>query len=64
MNTDKKVVFYFITCIFNFAENFNLTIKDAYIYIKKYGGIQYLLENYEIEHTLVKKETLEALSCS
>lgn len=62
MKTDKKSIFFCITCIFDFAQKYSLTIKDAYNYLKKYTGIQYLLENYEIEHTLSKNDTLEALS--
>ena len=62
-NINKKITFYFISCIVDFAEKYNLTIKNAYNYLEKYKGIQYLLENYAIEHTLSKEDTLEALIC-
>ena len=62
MNTDKKIIFFYITCIFDFAQKYKISIKDAYNYLKEYNGIQYLMENYEIEHTLSKDDTLEALS--
>jgi hypothetical protein len=39
-----------------------MSIKDAFFYLKKYNGIRFLMENYEIEHTLPKDDTLEALS--
>ena len=41
---DKKVIFFYITCIFDFAREYNLTIKDAYNYLKEFEGIKYLLE--------------------
>jgi len=63
MKYNKKSAFYLISCIFDFSEKYNINIKDAFIYLKKYNGIQFLIENYEIEHTLSKADTLEALSC-
>jgi hypothetical protein len=30
--------------------------------LKKHEGLQFLMENYEIEHTLSKEDTLEALT--
>jgi len=59
---DKKAILYFITCIADFAEKYKTSIKDAFLYLKKYNGLQFLMENYEIEHTLSKEDTLEALS--
>ena len=60
---DKKAILYFITCIADFAEKNEISIKDAFLYLKKYSGLQFLMENYDIEHTLSKEDTLEALSC-
>ena len=59
---DKKAVHYFVVCIADFAEKYNTSIKDAFLYLKKYEGLQFLMENYEIEHTLSKEDTLEALT--
>jgi len=59
---DKKAVLYFIVCIADFAEKYAINIKDAFLYLKKYNGIRFLMENYEIEHTLSKEDTLEALA--
>ena len=62
MNNTEKSIFFYIACIFDFAEKNNLSIKESYIYLNKYNGIQYLIDNYEIEHTLSKEDTLQALS--
>jgi len=58
---NKKAIHYFITCVADFAEEYKMSIKDAFLYLKKYKGIQFLMENYEIEHTLSKEDTLKAL---
>lgn len=58
----KKAVFYFISCIADFAEKNAMSIKEAFLYLQKYNGLQFLMENYDIEHTLSKEDTLEALS--
>jgi hypothetical protein len=59
---NKKTIHYFIICVTDFAEKYKMSIKDAFLYLKKYKGIQFLIENYEIEHTLPKEDTLDALS--
>jgi len=59
---NKNKVLFYISCIFDYAEKLNMNYKDTYIYLKKNKGIQYLIENYDIEHTLSKEDTLEALS--
>jgi len=59
---NKKIVHYFVTCIVDFAEKNNMSIKDAFFYLKKYDGIRFLTENYEIEHTLSKDDTMDALA--
>jgi len=59
---DKNAIHYFIVCVADFAEKYKMSIRDAFLYLKKYNGIRYLVENYEIEHTLSKEDTLEAMS--
>ena len=62
MTANKNTIHYIITCIVDFAEKYNISIKDSFEYLKKYNCVQYLFENYEIEHTLSKDDTLGALS--
>ncbi|MCL2800131.1 MAG: DUF3791 domain-containing protein [Treponema sp.] len=61
MNNNKKYTLFIIKCISNFAEKNNINIKDSFLYLNKYNCIQYLIENYDIEHTLSKDDTLEAM---
>ena len=59
---DKNAIHYFIACVVDFAERYKMSIKDAFLYLKQFDGMRFLMENYEIEHTLSKEDTLEALS--
>jgi hypothetical protein len=59
---DKNATHYFIACVADFAEKYKISIKEAFQYLKRFNGIRFLIENYEIEHTLSKEDTLEALS--
>ena len=37
--------------IFEFADGYKLPLKEAYSYLKQYGGIDFLNEFYDVEHT-------------
>ncbi|MDR1739263.1 MAG: DUF3791 domain-containing protein [Bacteroidales bacterium] len=34
-----------------FAESFKMNVRDAYFYLKKYGGLDFLMENWWALHT-------------
>ncbi|MBR0525243.1 MAG: DUF3791 domain-containing protein [Prevotella sp.] len=48
----KDKLTYIINCIAVFGEYFSLSSKQAYSYLKRYGGLQFLEECYAAEHTL------------
>ena len=35
-----------------FAEHYSLSVKQAYLYLKKYAGIAFIDKCYDAEHTL------------
>lgn len=43
---------YVIACVGAFAEQFGLSNAQAYAYLKRYSGIDFLLDYYSAEHTL------------
>lgn len=57
----KRVINYIVICINEFAKQCKLTSKEAYLYLKKYGGINFLKENYEAEHTLGIDDAIDDL---
>jgi hypothetical protein len=57
-----NLVNYIVMCISEFAERINMTDKQSYDYLSHYGGINFIIENYEIEHTLGLEDTIDDLS--
>ena len=54
MITKKQtnIINYLVICINDFADRFNMNSKAAYLFLSKYGGIEFLMQHYDIEHTL------------
>lgn len=48
-------------CINEFARKFRLTPQLAHNYLKKYNGLKFLQDNYEVEHTLALNDTINSL---
>ena len=57
-----NIINYIVICISDFASQFDMTQKDAFHFLYTYGGISFLIEHYEIEHTLNLDDTIEALA--
>lgn len=53
---DKKEIFnrieYVVACVGAFAQRFNLSNMQAYAYLRRFTGIDFLLDCYAAEHTL------------
>ena len=46
----KYQIPYTNACIRAFGRRFNISTKEAFMYLHKFGGISFLVEYYEIEH--------------
>ncbi|MBW6411658.1 DUF3791 domain-containing protein [Clostridium sp. YB-6] len=49
---EQNIIDYLVVCVNEFAEKFQVNYKQAFNYLNKHNAIKFLLENYEIEHTL------------
>lgn len=52
---DKKIfnkIEYVIACVGAFAQRFKLSNAQAYAYLRRYAGIDFLIDCYAAEHTL------------
>lgn len=58
----KKQINYSVVCVNEFAIRHSLKVKDAFQYLYKFGGIKFLKENYDIEHTLSIEDALDDLA--
>lgn len=52
---------YLVTCISAFAEKYNLTNTEAYGYLRRFTGIDFLIDCYESEHTLSVEDAVSDL---
>ena len=57
----SNIINYIVICISDFAERFSMDTKSAYRFLLQYGGINFLLEHYEIEHILSIDEVIDDL---
>lgn len=53
---------YAVACINEFSRYYGISVKDAFLYLYKYQGIQFLKEFYEVEHTLSFDDVIEDLT--
>ena len=58
----KKLAEFMVMSVNDFAKAKRIPIKEAFAYLSKNGGLGYLQEFYEIEHTLSPADTVEALT--
>jgi len=56
-----NIINYLVICINDFAERFAMDSKTAYRFLTQFGGIDFLMQHYEVEHTLSLDETIEDL---
>lgn len=47
----KNRIEYIVVSVSEFAKRFNLTNQQAYAYLRRFTGIDFLNEFYEVEHT-------------
>ena len=62
IDNKRKIINYTVVCINEFADKFSLSSKDAFTYLYNHKGIDFIKENYEIEHTLSLDDAIEDLS--
>ncbi|MCM1272738.1 MAG: DUF3791 domain-containing protein, partial [Clostridium sp.] len=43
---------FIVSFVYEFAQKHNLSVKEAFQYVFKFKGIEFIKKNYEAEHTL------------
>ncbi len=59
---ERNLLDYIVVCISEFASRHGMHMKDAYMYLRQYKGIDFLHEFYDVEHTLSFDDTIDDLS--
>lgn len=57
-----NIINYIVVCISEFAQRYQIHTKDAYLYLQKYRGIDFLVDCYDAEHTLSFDDTVDDLT--
>ena len=57
-----KRLHYYVMCVSAFAHAKNMSEKDAYNYLEKHGGMDFLEEHYEAEHCLSLDDAVDDLT--
>lgn len=55
----RKQINYTVVCVNEFARKKAITSKVAFLYLYQHKGIEFLQENYDIEHTLSLEDAIE-----
>ena len=55
----KKESSYFIMVLGMIGKRYSMSIVEAYEYINKYKGMNFLYEFYDVEHTLNTEDVVE-----
>lgn len=61
MSEQKKMINFTVACVNEFAQKHNISGKEAFQYLFQFKGIEFIKENYEVEHTLSFDTVLEDL---
>ncbi|MCF0181048.1 MAG: DUF3791 domain-containing protein [Muribaculaceae bacterium] len=53
---------YTIAVVAEFAKHFGISQKQSFNYLKRFLGLDYLLEYYDVLHTLSFEDAIEAMT--
>ena len=56
-----NIINYLVICINDFARRFSIDATAVYRFLAQFGGIEFLVQHYEVEHTLSLDEALDDL---
>lgn len=59
MKAEKNKINYTVACVSEFASRHNMDQASAFRFLYRYNAIQFIKENYDIEHTLSFDEAIE-----
>lgn len=58
----KDVIDYITAAILEFGDRHGLTLAQATNYLRRYSGLDFLVEFYDVEHTLSFSDCVEDLT--
>ena len=61
MDETRNMFYYVVMIMSMFAKKFSMSIRDAYFYLNKYKGFEFLEEFYDVNHTLNSDDVVDDL---
>lgn len=61
---NRKKISFVVACVGGFVKKHGLSVQEAFKYLFQFRGIEFLRENYKVEHTLDFATILEDLRVS
>lgn len=58
---ERNIIAYVVACVSEFARATNMSQRSAFRYLYDYGGIDFLIEFYDVEHTLSLDDAVDDL---
>lgn len=59
---ERNMIGYTVALISEFANHFHIHPRQAYAYMKRFKGIEHLIEHYAVLHTQSFPDTVEVLA--
>ena len=59
LDLNHNIIEYVNSCVGAFANRFKLTTAQAYAYMRRFNGIDFLIDCYAAEHTLSIDDAVE-----
>ena len=59
MDLTHNIIEYVNCCVGAFANRFSLTLSQSYAYLRRFKGIDFLIDCYAAEHTLSIEDAVE-----
>ncbi len=57
-----KIAGFMVACINDFALKYDLSIKEASNYLKRYNGLAFLIQHYDVQHLLSVEDSVQDLA--
>ncbi len=59
---DRNVIYYIAMCLDRFSKQHNLSRREACNYLSRFKGVQFAIDNYEVEHQLSLQDCVDDMT--
>jgi transcriptional regulator with XRE-family HTH domain len=59
---DRNIIYYISMCLGRFSKQHNLSRREACNYLSRFKGLQFAIDNYEVEHQLSLQDCVDDMT--